>query len=512
MTLRSTLLLAAAGTALLPASAAAATRHAAPDGAGTACTQAAPCSLTTAVSGATSGDDVDLGTGTYGSTASPLTTSIQPTALDVHVHGAGPGRRATIISTAVDPVAITMAGGAVSDLTIRQLSTANHRGLLLSGDTTATRVDVRVVGTGGSSACQLQGNAVLADALCVATGQYANALSASGTLSGPNAPTARNVTAVVTTPVPAGNDNFGNAISVFSVATRPTTLRLVNAVADSPNHDIRVVQDTATAGVVRSFTAADDISLAGGGYALGGAGNTAAAPTYGGDYLPAPGSAMVDAGVTEPANGLLDLQGVARSIGPATDIGAFERPLAPVADAATAEAVTQTGAGLRSRVDPRGSATTYRFEYGPTAAYGSRTPERTAATLDPARDVAETIAGLTAGTTYHARLVATNAAGTATGPDLTFATPPAPVTATPAPAVTPTPTPAPARACTVPRVKRGTTLTAARRALTRAGCRIAATRRVRSRTVRTGRVVGLSVAAGRRTTAAVAVRVSRGRR
>lgn len=69
-----------------------------------------------------------------------------------------------------------------------------------------------------------------------------------------------------------------------------------------------------------------------------------------------------------------------------------------------------------------------------------------------------------------------------------------------------------ARRCVVPKVRRGVTLTAAKRALTRGGCR-ATVRRVRSAKVRRGRVVRLSQRAGRRLAwhAAVRVEVARGR-
>jgi hypothetical protein len=60
----------------------------------------------------------------------------------------------------------------------------------------------------------------------------------------------------------------------------------------------------------------------------------------------------------------------------------------------------------------------YHFEYGTTNAYGSATPERTGKNNLPA----ETIAGLTPGTLYHVRLVATDADGTVASSDATFTT------------------------------------------------------------------------------------------
>ncbi len=89
----------------------------------------------------------------------------------------------------------------------------------------------------------------------------------------------------------------------------------------------------------------------------------------------------------------------------------------------TAEAVTQTTAGLRARIDPGNLATTYRFEWGATDAYGQRAPS-----VDPVisgsgeRTVAAPIAGLQPDTAYHFRVVATNAEGTVPGPDVVFTT------------------------------------------------------------------------------------------
>lgn len=92
--------------------------------------------------------------------------------------------------------------------------------------------------------------------------------------------------------------------------------------------------------------------------------------------------------------------------GPATDVGT---------DRAT----------LRGQTNPFGLQTTYHFEYGPTAGYGSRTPvasELPAGNGRTPRQVARGITGLAAGATYHYRLVAQSAGGTATGGDRTFTT------------------------------------------------------------------------------------------
>src|SRR4051794_634903 len=85
--------------------------------------------------------------------------------------------------------------------------------------------------------------------------------------------------------------------------------------------------------------------------------------------------------------------------------------------------VTSTTAVLQGSVNPNNEATTYHFEYGPTTAYGSVTPDQgpTAATKKKT-NVSAGISNLSSGTTYHYRLVATNASGTAFGADRAFTT------------------------------------------------------------------------------------------
>src|SRR5262249_2955663 len=68
-----------------------------------------------------------------------------------------------------------------------------------------------------------------------------------------------------------------------------------------------------------------------------------------------------------------------------------------------------------------GCSTTVRFQYGRTTSYGSTTANQTK-TGDATQNVAANISGLTAGTTYHFRIVATNSGDTRNGSDRTFTT------------------------------------------------------------------------------------------
>ena len=93
---------------------------------------------------------------------------------------------------------------------------------------------------------------------------------------------------------------------------------------------------------------------------------------------------------------------------------------APAVVTLPATAVTGTTATLNGSVNPNGIATTYHFEWGTTASYGSVTSTISAGSGSTAVNVSANISGLTSGTTYHFRIAGTNSAGTSNGSDLTF--------------------------------------------------------------------------------------------
>jgi hypothetical protein len=94
----------------------------------------------------------------------------------------------------------------------------------------------------------------------------------------------------------------------------------------------------------------------------------------------------------------------------------------PAVVTGAATAVSNTGALLHATVNPAGGATTYRFEYGPTIAYGATSKTGHAPSATKAVSVKEALAGLTPGTLYHYRVDATNRLGSALGRDRTFTT------------------------------------------------------------------------------------------
>jgi hypothetical protein len=112
---------------------------------------------------------------------------------------------------------------------------------------------------------------------------------------------------------------------------------------------------------------------------------------------------------------------------------------APAVTTLGSAARTETSARLRGLVDPQGSSTSYRFEYGLAGgSFDHQVPVHSAQAGDgnsPQR-VAYDLKGLQPGTAYHYRVVATNFVGTSVGDSVTFATKPS----------TPAPDPPPGRA------------------------------------------------------------------
>ena len=87
--------------------------------------------------------------------------------------------------------------------------------------------------------------------------------------------------------------------------------------------------------------------------------------------------------------------------------------------------VYSSSAWIITRVFPNGSRTTVRIEYGLTTAYGQSLSVGTFDGLS-SNDVTSALSGLSPGSTYHYRVVATNNSGTVATSDRTFTTPSSP--------------------------------------------------------------------------------------
>ena len=97
----------------------------------------------------------------------------------------------------------------------------------------------------------------------------------------------------------------------------------------------------------------------------------------------------------------------------------------PIVTTNPAAFIASFSATLKGSLNPHGLSTTFHFQYGTTTSYGLTTAPQTQ-TGDTFRPVSAHINSLTAHTTYHFRIVASNTAGTRFGSDRTFTTLPQP--------------------------------------------------------------------------------------
>jgi hypothetical protein len=126
-----------------------------------------------------------------------------------------------------------------------------------------------------------------------------------------------------------------------------------------------------------------------------------------------------------------------RFLGIAVLVSTVALTFAGAASAATPSAITgpvtsvgPTTATATGTVNPNGQATTWYVEYGTSTSYGSKTANVNAGSGTANAAVSASLTGLTAGTTYHYRVVATNSSGTARGADGIFTTSAGPVAVT----------------------------------------------------------------------------------
>jgi hypothetical protein len=102
----------------------------------------------------------------------------------------------------------------------------------------------------------------------------------------------------------------------------------------------------------------------------------------------------------------------------------FHSKIAPTIESESVESVGTDSADLSAVINPGFETTTYKVEFGATTAYGQTSPSATIGFEEDnsSHTVNVHVAGLTPGTAYHVRFVATNGTGTTNGADTTFAT------------------------------------------------------------------------------------------
>ena len=357
--------LAAATTA--PGASAAVQRYASPGGTGTDCSAVKPCKITEAVANATAGAEVIVNPGKYSLTATLAT----PTTITIHGVAGKPHPRLAFSGASQIGVHVQF-GSTLRYVEIEQAAAAPA----LYGN--LSTVDQVIASGGGSNTpTAVIRNSTIRNSMVRASGAGGRALTTAsdgGTVSA----TYRNVTAVATgaggIPIEAHGESTGNA-----------TIQLVNVIAWAGPGAISLQARTdssngAQATIAWTHTAYQSVNAVGIGakFETGG-GNKAEEPTFvyppTGNFRLAAGSYMIDAGVTDASNGEFDVDGDLRTIG-VTDIGADEFVPPAAATTGAPSAITDTSATFNGSVEPNGAPTTYHFQYGTTAAYGSTTAPR----------------------------------------------------------------------------------------------------------------------------------------
>ena len=395
---------------------AASQRFASVTGTGVACSSASPCSLTQAIAGAASGDEVIVDPGTY-VPAGGVVVNVP----NLDIHGVA-GQPRPVILFGADGLQFSgsAGGGTVRHLEVDQVGGTSVIDLGVGFGGTVDDVIARGSANGGNS-CFFR-DVIVTNTICTSTGAGAAAVLVQANLAATSM-TFRNVTAVST-----GASSIG--IDLQGISGHGLNSALVNTIAQGTSTGLVVFTDSTSSVSSVAHVSYSDVSThmtMGTGAVIDDQGHNLTTPaTYanvaGGDLHELASSVTVDHGVDDPANGAADLDGNPRSLGPATDIGAYELPEAPMATTSAATSVHASDAQLNAQVNPEGLPTTVSFQYGTSNAYGASTASQSAGSGLTGQPITAVLPGLAPMTTYHYRVVATSAAGSMSGGDMTFTT------------------------------------------------------------------------------------------
>ena len=405
---------------LAPSSSLAATTYySSPSGSGTTCTQAEACAVSEALGMAASGDTVVMAgdDGTYQSPGMPALAELR-VPNGVTLTGA-PGQPRPIWYSASSEQAVTLEGfgeATLSDVDIEYSGTGRYAAVFGAG--TINRVIAHA--TAGGLGCQAGGSLTITDSICA--GFWGLDVNFGG--GGVVTVTLRNSTV------------YGSQYGLELVANGTIDLELgaTNTIARGGTADIHAnaIASTAAVHAQLEYSNYSNVVEEGSGHAtVTGAGtnlNQTASPLFvnlgAGDFHEAAGSPTINAGTDSPLNGPFDLEGNPRDIGSHTDIGAYEFLIPPSTVTSPATSVGPTTATLNGTVDPNGVATTLRFVYGTSTAYGSTSAAASAGSGTSGSGASATLTELAPNTTYHYQLLASNSIGESGGGDRTFTTPP----------------------------------------------------------------------------------------
>jgi hypothetical protein len=296
-------------------------RYASPTGTGTACTSVAPCSLATAVNNASSSTEVILASGTYEMGGTGLANNQS----SVNVHGVAGAPRPVINTSANTGLQLSGSSGVkVSDLTINH--TGNTFGLnVFSSGITVQRVDVHST---GPVACFLGFSGLARDSLCATPADDGIALDDSWGGSSPDVTTGtltlRNITAIA-----AGASSYGVRAEAGNYANLDVNAR--NVIAFGTKADFRAARSffNSDGDISVNYSNYDTTSSSSGSASItspGSLSNQKELPVFADPVMfhQALGSPTIDKGTTDGSVGTTDIDGDARSIGAAVDIGADE--------------------------------------------------------------------------------------------------------------------------------------------------------------------------------------------
>lgn len=307
---------------LAPSAAQAAVRYAAPGGSGTACSQAAPCGIQTAVEApaVVNGDEIVLGAGTYNIGSDPLVAS---DAISIHP-AAGAGRPA--INTNNGFSVVLGAFGTLEDVDIH--ASAPGLGLIISRGAVARRV-ISIASANGGIGCYLAPDQsappLLQESGCISSGSGGVATQSSGSVSAGTAAVARlqDVTAVATGPssegVKATSSGSGGSV----------TLKAENVIASGTAFDATADGGSGGSLAFAQFTYSDfdsqreltNAAVTDPGYDSNVTGPPMLGNPASGDIHQKAGSFTIDRGGGAAST---DIDGDARPQGAAPDIGADE--------------------------------------------------------------------------------------------------------------------------------------------------------------------------------------------
>jgi hypothetical protein len=393
-------------------------RFASPSGSSLApCTLAAPCDLATAVNGASSGEEVVLAPGSYGTAASPLTTPLTNSG-SIVIDGASPAPQLYLSTPGHEDLQLVYFSR-VSGIDLFETG-ASDEGAFITG---VFDHDL-VVAERAYAACGSFDGTVVADTACIARGATAKAFASVVT-----------TTDSQTEALAFDHDTFlaaganGTALEIGS-----TGFPLQADASDSIFDGATGIATSSGAGPTSAATlladhsdyATLDPAVNGTSTAPGAATNITAPPLFldadHNDLREAAGSPTIDAGASDPFGSLTDLAGAPRTLGPATDIGAYEAIDAPTIGAVSTGGVAQSTLTVLAEINPNFADTEVHVEYGTTASYGASTAPIDLGAGLAVVPVSIPLTALTPGTAYHVRVVAINAAGTSDSSDLTLTT------------------------------------------------------------------------------------------